>query len=152
MEYNIEQLVIGSKDVTTISIYLQGKVQFFIDALDRAVINHNETEAIINRFPIDLQLELGANFTERRTYTGIYNVTDQGFDLSFRVQCSTNFYGSMCTEYCEPILGVYEGKAVCVQNSTNCEIPTQTIVSYQGQSNTQYSYYEMKDTVLKYCK
>lgn len=97
--------------------------------------NRNEVEAIINRFPVNLQLELGANFTDRSTYTGIYNTSGQGFDMSFRVQCSENYYGSMCTEYCE--LGVYERIAVCVQNfTTHCEMPTQvTAVRYQGQSN-----------------
>ena len=99
------------------------------------MVNRSEVEVIINRFPINLRLELGANFTERTTYTGIYNTSDQGFDLSFRVQCSENYYGSMCAEFCEPILGVYEGRAVCVLNSTtDCKIPSQTIVIHQGQS------------------
>ena len=60
--------------------------------------------------------------------------------MSFRVQCTENYYGSMRTEYCETILGVYEGKAVCVQKSTTpCETPSQAIVpatavNYEGQS------------------
>ena len=64
-------------------------------------------EAIINRFPIDLELELGANITERTTYIGIYNISGLGFDMSFRVQCSENYYGPNCTTLCEPVEGVY---------------------------------------------
>ena len=37
---------------------IQGRIQFFIDAIDSDVRNY-ETEFIINRFPIDLELELG---------------------------------------------------------------------------------------------
>ena len=96
---------------------VQGRIQFFIDALDRAVWS-NETEVIINRFPIYLELQLGANFTERTAYTGIYNIPGLGFDMSFRVQCSENYYGPNCTTFCEPIEGVYrcdgEGRGICL--------------------------------------
>ena len=78
-------------------------------------------EAIINRFPIDLELELGVGFTERTTYTGIYNISGLGFDMSFRVQCSENYYGPNCTTFCEPVEGVYtcdsEGRVVCIQDN-----------------------------------
>ena len=98
--------------------------------MDRAVSQRQqfEMEAIINRFPIDLELEIGASFTERIAYTGIYNISGLGFDISFRVQCSENYYGPNCTTLCEPVEGVYtcdsEGRVVCVQNNrdlaTNC--------------------------------
>ena len=101
-------------------MYTQGQIQFFIDALDKAVKGLQEIEVIINRFPIDLELELGANFTERTTYTGIYNISGLGFDMSFRVQCSENYYGPDCTTFCEPMEGVYtydnEGRAICIQD------------------------------------
>ena len=80
-------------------------MQFYIEALDNDA-SDNETEVIINRFPIDLELELGTNFTERTTYTGIYNISGLEFDMSFRVQCSENYYGPNCTTFCEPIEGV----------------------------------------------
>ena len=88
----------------------------------------NETLAIINRYPIDLELTLGATFTERTTYTGIYNLSGLGFDMNFRVQCSENYYGPNCTTFCEPMEGVYtcdsEGKIVCLHDgqdlATNC--------------------------------
>ena len=104
-------------------------MQIFIDALDKAA-RSGETEAIINRFPIDLELKLGADFTERTTYTGIYNIAGLGFDMSFRVQCSENYYGPNCTTFCEPMEGLYtcnsEGRIVCLHDgqrrnsSTNC--------------------------------
>ena len=107
---------------------VQGRIQFFIDALDSDV-RSNETEVIINRFPIDLKLELGANFTERTIYTGIYNISGVEFDMSFRVQCAENYYGPNCTTFCEPLKDVYncsrEGASiVCLQEhrnpTTNC--------------------------------
>ena len=79
--------------------------------------------AIINRFPIDLELIPEANFTERTTYTGIYNISGLGFDMSFRVQCSENYYGPNCTTFCEPMEGVYicdsEGMPICLQGDQN---------------------------------
>ena len=98
---------------------MQGRIQFFIDALDKAA-RSGETEVFINRFPIDLELELGANFTERTTYTGIYNISGVEFDMSFKVQCSENYYGPNCTIVCEPVEGLYncnsEGEMVCVHD------------------------------------
>ena len=70
----------------------------------------------------------GPNFTERITYTGVYNITDLGFDMSFNVQCSENYYGPNCTTFCDPIEGVYtcdrEGRVVCINErrdpDSNC--------------------------------
>ena len=88
----------------------------------------NETRAIINRFPINLELTPGPNFTERTTYTGIYNISGLGFDMSFRVQCSENYYGPNCTTRCDGVYTVTcdgEGKPTCLldnQTSTTfCE-------------------------------
>ena len=114
----------------------QGRVQFLIDALDRAVQN-GETEVLINRFPIDLELELGAAFTERTTYTGVYNMIllcDLGFDMSFRVQCSENYYGPNCTTFCGSVQNLYTcdsvGSRICLErgrdpatNCTECLVP-----------------------------
>ena len=105
---------------------------FYVDAIDRpvpmATSGVHETLAIINRYPIDLELTPGASFTERTTYTGIYNISGLGFDMSFRVQCSENYYGSNCTTFCEPQDGVYtcdsDERVVCLQinrdSATNC--------------------------------
>ena len=48
--------------------------------------------------------------------------------MSFRVQCSENYYGPNCTTFCEPMEGVYtcdsEGRVVCLHDgqdlATNC--------------------------------
>ena len=108
----------------------QGRIQFFIDALDRAVPTSGlaESEVIINRFPIDLELQPGPNFTERANYTGIYNISDVEFEISFRVQCLQDYYGPDCNTFCTPVEGVYtcgsQGQFVCSQqnreSSTNC--------------------------------
>ena len=86
-----------------------------------------ETEAIINRFPINLELQPGPNFT-RANYTGIYNISDLEFDISFRVQCLENYFDPNCTTFCVPLEGVYtcdsQGNFVCSKEnrepSTNC--------------------------------
>ena len=114
--------------VTEISLLLnflhivQGRIQFFIDALDKAA-QDGEIEVLINHFPIDLELELGAAFTERATYTGVYNISGLEFDMSFGVQCSENYYGPNCITFCEPMEGVYtcisEGIPVCLRGNQN---------------------------------
>ena len=105
---------------------VQGGIQFFIDAIDRAA-GPTETMDIINRFPIDLELELGRSLTIR--HTGIFNIPRQVFDMSFQVQCSNNYYGSNCSIFCIPTpleevdCNSQEG-VVCTQNnhdpSANC--------------------------------
>ena len=82
----------------------------------------------INHFSIDLQLQPGPNFTDRVNYTGVYNISDLQFEISFRVQCSENYYGPNCTTFCVARQSEYtcdsEGRFVCVQNNrdptTNC--------------------------------
>ena len=111
-------------------MFLQGSIQFFIDALDRDVPTSglSENEVIINRFSIDLELALGAEFTKRTTYTGIYNISGVEFDMSFRVKCSENYYDPNCTTFCAPLKEVYncssEGRFICIQanrdSATNC--------------------------------
>lgn len=56
----------------------------------------DETEALIDRFPIDLELRVGPTFTSRTRYSGIYNLTT--LDVSFRVECSVQYLGSNCTK------------------------------------------------------
>ena len=108
-------------------MHAQGRIQLFIDALDRAA-QSGETQVLINRFPIDLELELGAAFTERTTYTGIHNISGLGFDMNFRVQCSENYYGPNCATFCKSVQNLYTcgsgGSTICLQSgrdpATNC--------------------------------
>ena len=122
----------------------QGKIQFFVDALDRAVSASGlgETEVFINRFPIDIQLQPGPNFTDRGNYTGIYNISGLQFDISFRVQCSENFYGPNCTTFCAPLQGVYtcgsEGRVVCILNNRDPATNCSTMISSKHNNNNNY--------------
>ena len=85
----------------------------------------------VDRVPIDLQLNLSTNFTERRTYSGIYNISQ--FDMSFRLsgQCAENYYGPRCDIFCSEVEGVStcdsDGSIVCVNPDNdpqnNCEPP-----------------------------
>ena len=79
--------------------------------------------AVLDRFPIDLRLGIGPNFTERTTYHGIHNLAQ--FDLSFRVQCSENYYGSQCDRFCSETEGQSmcddKGNVVCVNSNHNPE-------------------------------
>ena len=88
-------------------------MQFLIDALDRAVDNETsgleETEALIDRFPIDFTLDPGPTFTERTTYTGIYNLSTT-IDVSFRIECSENYTGLDCC--------LKEDDSYCIENGT----------------------------------
>ena len=83
----------------------------------------------INRFPINLELQPGPTFTDRVNYTGIYNISSLGFDMSFRVQCSESYYGPNCTTFYDPVRDVYTcdselGSMVCLKvnhdSATNC--------------------------------
>ena len=108
---------------TSYLLYIQEKIQFIVDALDKAVSlsTLNETEMIINRFAINLELQPGPNFTDRVNYTGFFKISEVNFDISFRVQCLENYYGSNCTTFCEPVDGVYtcnsEGRIVCIDDN-----------------------------------
>jgi hypothetical protein len=65
---------------------------------------------------------------EQRTLVSITYLHGLGFDMSFRVQCSGNYYGPNCTTFCEPMEGLYicgcQGSIICVQSGrdpvTNC--------------------------------
>ncbi len=80
------------------------------------------TAFIVDRFLIDLELDIGV--TERNIYQGNSNISQ--FDLSFRVQCSENYYGPQCN--CSEVEGQFtcdnEGNIVCNNEhrdpQTNC--------------------------------
>ena len=78
-------------------------------------------------FLIDLTLNIGPTFTDRTTYYGIMG-SGVTFDLSFRVQCSKNYYGPQCNLFCSEVAQLLscdkEGNVVCVNQyrspKTNC--------------------------------
>ena len=75
-------------------------------------------------FLINLTLNIGPTFTDRTTYHGIMG-SDVTFDLSFRVQCSENYYGPQCNVFCsevnQPLSCDNEGNVVCVNQYRNPE-------------------------------
>ena len=88
---------------------LQGNIQFFVSVVNVTFTEDGRVQRTVTivRFPIDLELSLGSNFTERTTYntqSGSYNIS---LDMSFRVQCLENYFGPNCTTFCEPLEGVY---------------------------------------------
>ena len=89
----------------------QGRIQFFIEAVETGLPN------IIDSLLVDLDdLQLGADFTEERTYSGYHNISHM--TMSFRVECDTGFCGDDCTvtttnnpriQSCQP-----NGDIVCI--------------------------------------
>ena len=103
-------------------------MQFYILTYDR-IADPDVRFVVVDRVPIDLQLNLSTNFTERRTYSGIHNISQ--FDMSFRLsgQCAENYYGPQCAIFCSEVAGVStcdsDGNIVCVDPEAdpqnNCE-------------------------------
>ena len=80
---------------------------------------------VVDRFQIDLELSITSDFTERKTYYGLQNLTQ--FDMSFKIagQCSDNYYGPQCDVFCSEVEGLFtcdsEGNTVCVNSNLNPE-------------------------------
>ena len=85
----------------------QGRIQLFIDAIDYDVGKLGQGDTII-AYGINLELQLGEGFTQRATYVSRVwiQVRSINIDLSFKVQCSENYYGLSCGKFCKPIEGV----------------------------------------------
>ena len=87
--------------IPLIVMYTQGKVQFYI------VVYHTQTGLttphVVDRFQIDLELSIASDFTERKTYYGLQNLTQ--FDMSFKIagQCSDKYYGPQCDIFCSEV-------------------------------------------------
>ena len=71
---------------------------------------------VVDRVPIDLELGISTDFTERRTYSGMLNISQ--FDMSFRLsgQCAEGYTGPWCNVLCSEV----EGPADDTQN--NCPL------------------------------
>ena len=76
-----------------------------------------------------ISLTPSTSFTSRTAYNGIHG--NSRIELSFRVQCKTNFYGSNCATYCvamDDSGGHYScgisGQKICLNgwsgSSSNC--------------------------------
>ena len=63
--------------------------------MPKSISGLDETDTLIDRFPIDLELKPGPDFTLRERFSGVYNIMT--IDVSFRVECSKNYLGSHCS-------------------------------------------------------
>ena len=88
---------------------------------------------MLDRFLIDMELNISSGPTARTTFGGIHNVAQ--FDLSFRIdgQCSENYHGPQCDVFCMEVPGQFtcdnDGNIVCVNsnltpesNCTQCRV------------------------------
>ena len=106
-------------------------MQFYVVTYHFTANPTGSEHVYVDRVPIDLQLNLSTEFTERRTYSGIHNISQ--FDMSFRLsgQCAENYYGPQCAIFCSEVTGVStcdsEGNIVCVDPEgdpqNNCGMP-----------------------------
>ena len=64
------------------------------------------SDDLLDRVIVNQQLSVSSSFTSTRTITGYYGKVT--LDLSFRVMCQDNYYGSDCSRYCIP-----EGHYTC---------------------------------------
>ena len=90
-------------------------------------LDHPDSDDLIDRvFATEINFAISDTFTPRRTYTGIYGNVQM--DLSYRVICQTNYYGSLCTVFCsrrDDSGGHYEcngaGDRVCLAGWTDLQ-------------------------------
>ena len=76
---------------------IQGTVSLFIKVEDYDLSNPDDH---VDNVYATITLTPSSSFTSIRTYNGIYG--NSRIELSFRLQCSSNFYGSDCATYCVP--------------------------------------------------
>ncbi len=107
---------------------LQGTVRLFIRVDDYDRFNANDH---VNDIYVNITLTPSSSFTSTRAYNGINVISVM--ELSFRLQCTSNFYGSDCTTYCvarDDIEGHFDcgpdGEKICLSGwsdpSRNCTI------------------------------
>ena len=82
----------------------------------------------MDRFEIDLELNISTNFTVRTTYFGKHRLSQ--FDLSFKLEgeCGENYYGPLCDRFCQgggELSCDSQGNRICANSSgldptTNC--------------------------------
>ncbi len=105
---------------------LQGTVKLYIEVEDYDPLNSNDH---VDDVYVTISLVPNSTFTPRQRYTGIYR--NSRIELSFRLQCSSDLYGSNCTTYCvarNDSAGHYScgsnGEKICLHGwsepSSNC--------------------------------
>ena len=75
---------------------LQDAVELYIEVSDYDSFNSNDH---VDDIYVTISLTPNATFTPRQVFIGNYG--NSRIELSFRVQCSSNFYGNNCTTFCD---------------------------------------------------
>ena len=76
---------------------LQGTVRLFIRVDDYGQFNFT-TNDHVNDIYVTITLTPNSSFTSTRAYNSVNGMST--IELSFRLQCTSNFYGSDCATYC----------------------------------------------------
>ena len=70
-------------------------MRLFIEVEDYDSFNSDDH---VDDIYVTISLTPSSSFTSRTAYNGVHG--NSRIELSFRVQCTTNFYGSNCATYC----------------------------------------------------
>ena len=102
---------------------MQGRAQFYIVVY--SFFPGTVVARVVDRFLIDLELNISSDPIARTTYSGIHNVSQ--FDLSFGIdgQCSENYHGPQCDVFCMEVPGQFtcnnDGTKMCVNGGFSPE-------------------------------
>ena len=91
---------IGTITIIIATLYkltMQGTVRLFIQVEDYDPIGSNDHVADIY---VTITLTPNSSFSARRAYNASDTNGNSAIELSFRVMCTSNFYGSDCATYC----------------------------------------------------
>ena len=102
-------------------LLLQSTVTLFIQVVD---YDPNNPDDHVDDIYVTITRSPSYSFSYRTTYTGVHD--NSRVELSFRVQCDSNYYGSDCATYCiatDNSNGHYtcgtNGAKVCLSGWTN---------------------------------
>ena len=73
---------------------VQGTVRLFIEVEDADVFFDDHVDDVY----VTITRNPNSSFSSRQAYTGVHG--NSRIELSFRVQCTANFYGSNCATHC----------------------------------------------------
>ena len=76
---------------------IQGTVRLFIEVEDYDSFNADDH---VDDVYVTITQSPSSSFSSRLAYTGVHG--NSRIELSFRVQCTANFYGSNCATHCVP--------------------------------------------------
>ena len=78
------------------SIVMQGHVKLYIRVEDYDRLSRDDH---VDDIYVDISAHPGNTFSSRQGYSGVRG--NSRIDLSFRVQCTSNYYGSNCATHCQ---------------------------------------------------